>query len=71
MEPLSQKELGIIRLIVVGESTVEIYQELGYSKQTVRNYLHEIYRKTGTNNRVGLAIIALERGWLNREIHRE
>ena len=65
METLSETEKKIVRLIVEGKSTREIAEELGYTKQTVRNYLCIVYEKVGVKNRAALATYAWKTGLVN------
>ena len=58
-------ELEIIKLIALGLSNKEISKALYMSVSTVKSHLENIYRKTGVNNRVLLAIFALKNGYLN------
>lgn len=58
LETLSETEKKIVRLIVEGKSTREIAEELGYAKQTVRNYLCIVYEKVGVKNRTALVTLA-------------
>lgn len=58
METLSETEKKIVRLIVEGKSTREIAEELGYAKQTVRNYICILYEKVGVKNRAALVAFA-------------
>ena len=59
--PLGSREQQIVRLVADGCSNGEIAERLGLSLQTVKNRLCEIYEKTGTRNRVTLAL--LEHKW--------
>jgi DNA-binding CsgD family transcriptional regulator/membrane-bound acyltransferase YfiQ involved in biofilm formation len=51
---LTERESEIVRRIVVGKSNKEIVREFQISDKTVRNHVHNIYRKTRTRNRVSL-----------------
>lgn len=54
----SSREREIVRLLVAGCSNAEIAERLGLLLQTVKNRLCEIYERTGTRNRVTLALQA-------------
>ena len=70
LETLSATEKKIVRLIVEGKSTREIAEDLGYAKQTVRNYLCEIYSKMGVKHRTALVILMLKREPLDTQVTR-
>ncbi len=53
---ISQKELGIIRLVADGYSNKEIASELFLSEGTVRNYLSTILEKLNLRDRTQLAV---------------
>ena len=52
---ISTREAEIIRLICDGKSNREIEHELYISILTVKDHVHNIYKKTGVKNRVQLA----------------
>lgn len=54
---LSPREQQIVRLVADSCSNAEIAARLGIKVQTVKNRLCEIYDKTGTKNRVRLALL--------------
>ena len=51
LEPLSERELEILRLIEEGCSNREIAQKLVLSLETVKWYNKQIYSKLGVHNR--------------------
>jgi LuxR family maltose regulon positive regulatory protein len=51
IEPLSQKELRVLRLLVAGMSNAEIASELVVSNNTVKTHVKSIYRKLNVKSR--------------------
>ncbi|MER5632033.1 DNA-binding response regulator [Streptomyces nitrosporeus] len=62
--PLSPRELEVLRLAARGAEAAEIAGCLYLSKGTVRNYLTAIVGKLGARNRIDAIRIAEEAGWL-------
>lgn len=62
--PLSRRELEVLRLAAKGSDPGEIASRLYLSLGTVRNYLTTIVMKLGARNRVDAIRIAREAGWL-------
>ena len=56
---LSARELQIIGLVVQGLKNRRIAEEIGTSEQVVKNYLRAIYDKTGSSDRLELALFTL------------
>ena len=56
---LTPRERQIVQLVGCGCSNAEISERLGLRPQTVKNRLSEIYQKTGSRNRVDLALRAI------------
>jgi LuxR family maltose regulon positive regulatory protein len=52
IEPLTERELEVLRLIVAGLSNPEIAQELVIAVSTVKSHVNHIYGKLGVKNRV-------------------
>ena len=50
-EPLSERELEVLRLIASGRSNREIARELHVSLGTVKTHINNTYRKLGANSR--------------------
>jgi LuxR family maltose regulon positive regulatory protein len=50
-EPLSERELEVLRLIASGMSNAEISRTLFVALSTVKKHINNIYRKLGTNSR--------------------
>jgi LuxR family maltose regulon positive regulatory protein len=64
VEPLSKRELEIVRLIVEGYSNKEIAQKLYISLRTVKYHATSIYSKLGVSGRTQAAFRARELGLL-------
>jgi two-component system response regulator DesR len=62
--PLSARELEVLRLTAGGADPVEIASTLHLSVGTVRNYLTTIVTKLRARNRVDAVKTAYESGWL-------
>ena len=59
---LSDRELQIVELVVMGLSNHKIAQQLEISKRTVDNHISNILKKTGVANRVELVRWSLQWG---------
>jgi len=62
--PLTPRELSVLRLAAEGLSGPEIAKQLSLSQGTVRNYLSNAMNKTGARTRIDAIRIATESGWL-------
>jgi LuxR family maltose regulon positive regulatory protein len=58
LEPLSQQEQKVLRLLAAGNSNPSIARELMVSVNTVRTQVQSIYRKLNVNNRVEASAVA-------------
>ncbi len=56
---LSTRELQIVGLVVQGLKNRRIAEDIGTSEQVVKNYLRAIYDKTGSSDRLELALFTL------------
>ena len=56
---LSPRELQIIGFIVQGRKNRQIAEEIGTTEQVIKNYLRSIYDKTGSSDRLELALFTL------------
>jgi DNA-binding NarL/FixJ family response regulator len=61
-EPLSERELEVLRLISAGLSNREIGDELGLSEGTVKNYVTSMLQKIGVRDRTQAALRGRELG---------
>jgi len=62
--PLTNREMGILELIIEGLSNKEIAARLGISQQTVKNHVTSILAKLNRSDRTQAAIYALRHGWV-------
>jgi len=60
IEPLSQQEIRVLKLLVAGLSNGEIAAELVVSTNTVKTHVKSIYRKLNINSREEARTIAKE-----------
>lgn len=63
-EPLSERELDILRLIATGRSNQEIAEILVIGVSTVKSHINNMYGKLGTNRRTEAITIAHDMGLL-------
>lgn len=56
---LSHRELQIVGFVVQGWKNRQIAEEIGTTEQVVKNYLRSIYDKTGSSDRLELALFTL------------
>ncbi len=61
VSPLSETELGILRLFAQGKNSNQTARALGITLQTLRNHLHHINKKLRTHSRVEALTHALKR----------
>jgi DNA-binding NarL/FixJ family response regulator len=61
-EPLTERELDVLRLLAQGHSNPEIARRLHLAPGTVRNYVSTILQKLGAQDRTQAAVLALQRG---------
>ena len=63
IEPLTEGEVAVLRLVAQGVENQDIAQALNYSVYTVANRLRTIYEKLHVTNRTQAALYALRQGW--------
>ncbi len=56
---LTLKEIKIVALIVQGYKNKEIASQLGTTEQVIKNYLRNVYDKTGVSDRLELALFTI------------
>jgi DNA-binding NarL/FixJ family response regulator len=61
-EPLSERELEVLRLVSAGLSNREIGHKLGLSEGTVKNYVTSMLQKIGVRDRTQAALRGRELG---------
>jgi LuxR family maltose regulon positive regulatory protein len=64
-EPLSERELDILRLIATGRTNQEIAEILVIALSTVKSHINNLYGKLGTNRRTEAIAIARELGLIS------
>ena len=62
VEPLTEREQQVLKLVVEGLTNLEIGERLIISENTVKKYLHNILSKLQLNNRVEAAVYAIKEG---------
>ncbi|NJK36413.1 MAG: response regulator transcription factor [Oscillatoriales cyanobacterium RM1_1_9] len=62
--PLTERELEVLKLIVEGFSNPEIATVLYVSLSTVKAHIRSIMNKLVVNDRVQAAVVALRSGWI-------
>ena len=67
VEPLTSRELEVLRLVVRGARNGEIGQSLSISVKTVETHLTSIYGKLGVQSRAEAIALAQKRGVLLSE----
>jgi DNA-binding CsgD family transcriptional regulator/N-acetylneuraminic acid mutarotase len=64
-EPLSERELEILRCLVSGSSNKQIADDLSISPYTVKTHLRNIYAKLGVSTRTEASTLALQQGFFD------
>jgi DNA-binding NarL/FixJ family response regulator len=65
MEPLSARELSVLRLVALGNSNRSIGQALNISEETVKTRIKNILAKLGALDRTHAVTLAVRRGFLD------
>jgi ATP/maltotriose-dependent transcriptional regulator MalT len=60
LDPLSERELELLRLVAEGKSNREIALELTLALGTVKSHLHNIFQKLGVSSRTQAILRARE-----------
>lgn len=61
-DPLTERELDVLRLVAEGGSGPAIAKHLYLSPETVKSHLRSIYRKLGVSDRAAAVAVAMRRG---------
>jgi HD-GYP domain-containing protein (c-di-GMP phosphodiesterase class II) len=59
---LTEREVGVLRLLTGGLSNRLIAQNLSITEKTARNHVEHIYAKIGASNRTGATLFAIRNG---------
>jgi DNA-binding NarL/FixJ family response regulator len=59
---LTERELGVLKLVAEGMDTTEIAQQLAYSERTIKNIIHDITTRFHLRNRSHAVAFALRQG---------
>ncbi|MEH0573977.1 MULTISPECIES: response regulator transcription factor [Streptomyces] len=62
-EPLTDRELDVVRLVALGRTNAELAAELYVSLSTVKTHLSSVQLKLGARNRVEIAAWAWQHGY--------
>lgn len=62
VNPLSQRETEVLKLICQQKTALEISEALFISRRTVEGHKNNLFVKTGTKNMAGLVIYAAQKG---------
>jgi DNA-binding NarL/FixJ family response regulator len=62
IEPLTEREIKILKLVADGMSNKEIGENMFLSEQTIKKQLSNVMQKLHLNNRVQAAVYAVEKG---------
>lgn len=63
-DPLTAREVEVLRLVAAGYSNREIAQALGTAEGTVKNQASSVLSKLGVRDRTRAVLKALELGWI-------
>ncbi len=63
-EPLTEREIEIVRLVADGLTNREIALRTYLSPNTVKVHLRNIFTKTGVASRTELTVMAMQEGWV-------
>jgi two-component system, NarL family, response regulator LiaR len=66
-EPLSDREMEILKLAAEGMGNKDIAEKLDISRRTVEGALRTIFNKLGVSSRVEAITYALKKGWFTLE----
>lgn len=65
-EPLTERELRVLRLVADGHANKQIGWRLGLSIDTIKAHLKTIFGKLGVDDRTHAVTVATRRGYLDR-----
>ncbi len=67
-DPLTEREIDVVRLIAAGNSNKQIADQLSIGEATVKSHVTNILSKLGANDRVHAVTIGLKRGIIELDI---
>lgn len=67
-DPLTQREIDVLRLIAVGNGNKQIADQLAIGEATVKSHVTNILSKLGANDRAHAVTIALKRGIIQLDL---
>lgn len=62
LSPLTERELGVMRLVATGLSNAEIAERLFLSEQTIKTHVSRVLAKLGLRDRTQIVVAAYESG---------
>jgi DNA-binding NarL/FixJ family response regulator len=65
-EPLTARELTVLRLVAEGHGNKEIGRQLNLSTDTIKAHLKTIFAKLGVDDRTQAVVVAARRGFIER-----
>ncbi|MEL7338873.1 MAG: response regulator transcription factor, partial [Bacteroidota bacterium] len=66
VDPLSERETEVLKLICEEFTTAEIADKLFLSPRTIEGYRNRLLEKTGAKNTAGLVVFAARQGYLDK-----
>lgn len=66
-EPLTEREIEILRMVATGVTNREIAYRLSISTNTVKVHLRNVFAKLGAESRTEATMIAVREGWVTVE----
>lgn len=67
-EPLTVREVQILRLLAEGLNGIEVGQRLWIALDTVKTHRHHIFVKLGAHTGAHAVAIGYQRGWLRLRV---
>ncbi len=68
VDPLSERELDVVRCIIQGMKNTEIAEALFISSETVKSHVSTMIQKLGVRDRTQAAVFALTHGLIDEDI---